>query len=328
MFDILVVGLSGRGPSDDWSTLLAGRIVVARNGHAASKALSPETAIAATYDAVFELADLRQTAELIADAIVEAAGAASIAYLTPGFATLGDAVVDRLCSTSAHLSFAPGRPPVNVAISGPITIVDALEVAAAEISEPFIGALPALDSSNALLVTNWHGATVTSLAARRIERVFPAVHERVADDGGFLFVPAMEALATHGSLAALEHIVARLRRDDGCPWDREQTTLSLLPALAEEAEELRQAIEAHDIQNVIEEMGDVLVNVLMQAQISSEAGDYRFSDAIASATRKLVRRHPHVFGGQRAANADEVLAIWKQVKANEKSGRLDIATTA
>ncbi len=123
------------------------------------------------------------------------------------------------------------------------------------------------------------------------------------------------------SLADLLEIVAKLRSEDGCPWDREQTHESLKPCLIEESGEVIEAIDNKDEENLIEELGDVLLQVLMHSQIASEEGRFTFEDVVQGVSEKMIRRHPHVFGDKKAENAEEALKNWKQAKALEKENK-------
>lgn len=122
----------------------------------------------------------------------------------------------------------------------------------------------------------------------------------------------------HYSFEELTEIIARLRGEGGCPWDRKQTHESLIPCLRDETEEAVQAIEKQDMENLCEELGDVLLQVLMHSQIAKENGTFTLADVIDGISRKMIRRHPHVFGDAKAATPEESLALWKQVKAEEK----------
>lgn len=125
----------------------------------------------------------------------------------------------------------------------------------------------------------------------------------------------------HYSFEELVGIIARLRGEDGCPWDKKQTHESLIPCLRDEAEEVVQAIEKQDKENLCEELGDVLLQVLMHSQIARENGSFTLEDVIDGISRKMIRRHPHVFGDAKAATPEESLALWKQIKAEEKRDR-------
>ena len=121
----------------------------------------------------------------------------------------------------------------------------------------------------------------------------------------------------------LRAIVAILRSDKGCPWDREQTLDSLKPYLIEEAYELLDAIDSGDAKLHREELGDVLLQVVLQAQIRSEAGDFNFVDVAHTLSEKLIRRHPHVFGDAVAADSDAVVQRWEAIKQQEREGSAD-----
>jgi len=113
-------------------------------------------------------------------------------------------------------------------------------------------------------------------------------------------------------------IVARLRAPGGCPWDREQTNESLLPAVIEEAYELVEAVRAKDDAHFREELGDLLLLVVMHAEIAREAGRFDIDDVLGDVSQKLVRRHPHVFGTSDARDSGAVLKQWESIKRTEK----------
>ena len=119
-------------------------------------------------------------------------------------------------------------------------------------------------------------------------------------------------------------IVAKLRAPGGCPWDREQTNESLLPALIEEAYEVAGAMRANDTANFREELGDLLLLIVMHAEIASESGRFDINGVLKEVTEKLIRRHPHVFGSSDARDSGAVLKQWESIKHAErkhKSGR-------
>ena len=130
------------------------------------------------------------------------------------------------------------------------------------------------------------------------------------------------AAAGGAEVAGLIELMAKLRAKEGCPWDREQTWQSLRRYVLEEAHELVDAVDREDPSAVLEECGDLLLEVVFMAQIAHEEGRFGMAEVARGITRKLIRRHPHVFGGQeRASNADEALASWEAIKASEKSRR-------
>jgi len=122
--------------------------------------------------------------------------------------------------------------------------------------------------------------------------------------------------------AKLCDIIAKLRAPGGCPWDREQTNESLLPALIEEAYETAEAARAHDDTHFREELGDLLLLVVMHAQIARETGRFDIEEVIGQVSDKLIRRHPHVFGTSEARDAGAVLKQWEAIKREEKKADL------
>jgi MazG family protein len=120
------------------------------------------------------------------------------------------------------------------------------------------------------------------------------------------------------SFRKLCDIVAQLRAPGGCPWDREQTHESLLPALIEEAYEVAGAVRANDTANFREELGDLLLLIVMHAEIARESGRFNIDSVVSDVTEKLVRRHPHVFGESDVRNSGAVLRQWDAIKREEK----------
>ncbi len=120
-------------------------------------------------------------------------------------------------------------------------------------------------------------------------------------------------------------IIETLRSDNGCPWDKEQTHTSLRPCLMEEAAEVMAAIRIYDqtgsYENLREELGDVLLQVVMHSQIAKEEGLFTIEDVVNEVSEKMVRRHPHVFGEVQADNSEQVLKNWEEIKKKEKEGK-------
>lgn len=121
------------------------------------------------------------------------------------------------------------------------------------------------------------------------------------------------------TFAAFVDTIAALRAPNGCPWDREQTHESIARNMIEEAYEAVDAIEQHDSAHLPEELGDVLLQVVLQSQIAADAGEFTVVDVCRDVNAKMIRRHPHVFGEAAAGSAEEVLSIWDNVKLAEKS---------
>jgi tetrapyrrole methylase family protein/MazG family protein len=173
-----------------------------------------------------------------------------------------------------------------------------------------------------------------------LRRLYPAGHpvgRFGAPDGttvGDLTAEALAApiylapIAPEAALAgpwAMPWIADRLRRPDGCPWDREQTHASLRKHLLEEAYEVYDALEAGATPGLAEELGDLLLQVVLHAQLAAEAGVFDLADVQAAIATKIVRRHPHVFGDAEARTAADVNRQWERIKADERA--LDAASS-
>lgn len=118
----------------------------------------------------------------------------------------------------------------------------------------------------------------------------------------------------------LIQIIAQLRGENGCPWDRAQTHDSLKTCLTEEAGEVLAAIDSRDDENLCEELGDLLLQVVMHAQIAAEENRFTIEDVIDGVSQKMIRRHPHVFGDKKAMTQEESLKLWEEIKRQEKKG--------
>lgn len=119
----------------------------------------------------------------------------------------------------------------------------------------------------------------------------------------------------------LVNIVKKLRAPDGCPWDRQQTLYSLKEYLIEEVFELVDAIDKKDIDNIKEELGDLLLHVILHSTIAEEENLFTLNDVIKSISEKLIRRHPHVFGDTKVESSDDVMVNWEKIKKEEKKNR-------
>ena len=134
-----------------------------------------------------------------------------------------------------------------------------------------------------------------------------------------VFVPASMPEQALGSFDSLVRIVARLRAPDGCPWDREQTHATLKPYVVEEAYEVVEAIDGGEPATLSEELGDLLLQVLLHAQVADEAGNFDITDVVAGIGAKMIQRHPHVFGDVAVSSSKEVLANWEALKKKERA---------
>jgi tetrapyrrole methylase family protein/MazG family protein len=118
--------------------------------------------------------------------------------------------------------------------------------------------------------------------------------------------------------SALVKIIARLRGPDGCPWDKEQTHASLRETFLQECYEALETLDEGDANRLCEELGDLLLHIVLQAQIAEEAGEFKIGDVINAINKKLIHRHPHVFGEQKVKDVDEIIHNWETLKREEK----------
>lgn len=126
------------------------------------------------------------------------------------------------------------------------------------------------------------------------------------------------------SFTTLENIIAKLRGPGGCPWDREQTHSSLKPNLLEECYEVLEALDEGDSKKLCQELGDLLMQIVLHAQIATEAGEFSLQDVLHSINAKLIHRHPHIFGNSKAKDAQEVAAKWQALKQEEQANNTSL----
>ncbi|MFI5267318.1 MAG: nucleoside triphosphate pyrophosphohydrolase [Chloroflexota bacterium] len=171
-----------------------------------------------------------------------------------------------------------------------------------------------LNPISAVLVTDVDdGAAVR----RALAQVYPAGHPMRSTEHGLLVEPL--APLEHGSyLEAVQYVTQRLRAPNGCPWDREQDHKSIRGYLLEEAYETLDALDSGDAKKLAEELGDLLMQVLLHAEIARQQGEFDLRDVVLGISSKLVRRHPHVFGDVQADDANQVLANWDEIKKQER----------
>lgn len=175
-----------------------------------------------------------------------------------------------------------------------------------------------------------HPVTIVTAAGSVDEKVrtVPLFElDRVAeiDNLTTVYVPPVDQL--EGRLkdwTTFREIIAKLRGPGGCPWDRKQTHSTLRKYLIEEAHELLEAIQNEDEDEIIEELGDVLLQVFLHAQIGEDAAYFSLEDVLEAVSSKMIRRHPHVFGDTEVENADEVLSNWQEIKSKEKPSRQSV----
>ncbi len=146
-------------------------------------------------------------------------------------------------------------------------------------------------------------------------------HQHDLDHLTVVYLPALTPEQDQRGIDGIGWVIARLLGPAGCPWDREQTHLSLRPFLLEEAHEVLEALDAEDPAALVEELGDLLLQVLLHGEMARQAGDFDFGDVLAGICSKLIRRHPHVFGALEVEGSGEVLRNWESIKRVEQQER-------
>jgi len=131
----------------------------------------------------------------------------------------------------------------------------------------------------------------------------------------------------HNKFGPLVDIIARLRAPDGCPWDRKQTHRTLRENMLAECYEVLEALDEGDSGKLCEELGDLLMQIVLHAQLASEAGEFELADVMSGISNKLIHRHPHIFGSQKADSAEEVALNWEALKQEERGADTSILSS-
>ena len=347
---ITIVGL---GPGDPgtltrqaWDLLSQSGEVYLRTGLHPTVAHLPAGLRTHTFDALYEeMEDFGQVYEAIAARILDLGRRpGGVVYAVPGHPLVGESSVIRILAR-AHdegmevriidgLSFIePVLTALGIDALDGLQLADATGIASAH--------HPALDPGRPALVGQLYGRRLAGEVKLTLMNAYPDDHlvtlVRAAGTGDLATVSlplyeldrgdAADHLTTlylpplpgGAGCAALQETIAHLRAPDGCPWDREQTHESLRDNLLEEAYEVLAALDAGDDDKLGEELGDLLMQIVMHVQISTEEGTFRFADVVRAINAKLRRRHPHVFGGVAVSSTAEVLANWEAIKSDERA---------
>lgn len=154
---------------------------------------------------------------------------------------------------------------------------------------------------------------IIDVQLEELDRVFPNVHNLIS-----LYIPPVPDNLLHHTFSKLREVIAALRAPDGCPWDRAQTHETLREYAIEEVYELIEAIDEQNDDGIVEELGDILLQVMLHSQIGEDDGYFTVDDVIRSITDKMIHRHPHVFADQSAETVDAVYKTWDALKQEEK----------
>ncbi len=301
-----------------------------------------------SFDHLYETAeDFAQVYAAIVEEVLRLARRPEgVVYAVPGHPLVGEAAVERLLARAADeglpvrvvegLSFVePTLTALRLDALAGLQIYDALELAAQY--HPWLNPdLPALVGQvysrplaaevKLTLMNQYpddHPVTLVHAVATAEQRVVTVpLHalDRQAEIGHLttLYIPPLTGIT---GFEGLQDTVAHLRAPDGCPWDRKQTHESMRGGLLEEAYEVVTAIDEGDLAALREELGDLLLHVVFQAQIATEEGEFQMAQVIADINAKLRHRHPHVWGDVRVRDTGEVVARWERLKREEKTER-------
>jgi tetrapyrrole methylase family protein/MazG family protein len=248
-------------------------------------------------------------------------------------------IFDRDDDEEMPLDFDPEETTLQLVPAEEVLII--LEAA------PFGGGTLPLSPLDAALVRGIYSSEIAAKVQNALLRIYPAdtivtlfnenddgddaprefklsdLAEQKIGTGENLLLPPVEPMEHTRVIEGLQQIIASLRAPGGCPWDREQTHQSLTRYMIEEAYETVQAIESAGPSELAEELGDVLLQVLLHAQIAEENGSFTLEDVFEILAAKMVRRHPHVFGDRTVETATEVVTAWDQIKQQERSDKPD-----
>lgn len=286
--------------------------------------------------------DAGDPVDRLVEGLVELAADGDVVFVSAGFPFMREGMLSGLLSRGrSELGVFPGLSPLQVILMAfDIDLTADLDIVDARTFSPSIA-----QRDSHLIITGVRNAMLAGRVAGRLAAIYPADHRLVVagcmEDGGFTLslstVSELEAMKTcedaalyvapsriapPGGFDGFVHVIETLRGPDGCPWDRAQDHLSLRNHMIEEAYEAVAAIESGDPSEIADELGDVLLQVVLHAQIASEAGAFDIDEVVARIAEKIRRRHPHIFGDVRADTPDEVTTNWNAIKRDEKPGGL------
>ena len=344
---ITIVGLGPGNPAlltrQAWDVISAAREIYVRTARHPTLDGLPSTVTVHSFDAVYE--ETQQFAEVyqrIADEVLRLGGQGDIIYCVPGHPLVGEATVTDVVRRAkdagiatqiiAGLSFIePALTALQLDALDGVQIVDALEVAAAH--------HPPLDPDQPALLAQVYNRAVASDVKLTLLNQYPPEHEVALlqavgtqfeqvirlplaeidrrDDLAHLTSLFVPPLSQVGGFNAFQETIAHLRAPEGCPWDREQTHQSLRKYLLEETYEVLEALDADDPDALREELGDLLLQIVLHAQVAVDQEEFRMPEVIAGINAKLIRRHPHVFGDVTVNDSNDVKRNWQAIKQEE-----------
>ncbi|MFP3853480.1 MAG: nucleoside triphosphate pyrophosphohydrolase [Anaerolineales bacterium] len=345
------VTIVGLGPGDPglisrtaWDRLTAAdRVFLRTSMHPAVETI-PFKGEVESFDPLYEDSDSFQAVyRQIVDRLMVAAKFEKIVYAVPGDPGVGEATTAQVRSRAEEqgiplriihgISFIePSLAALAIDALDGLVVVDALELMDRH--------HPSFPPDYHILISQIHSQLIASDIKLTLMNQYPEGHpitllsaagtegesiehkelyelDRETEFGSMscLYIPPMEE---GSSFESFQELVAHLRSPEGCPWDREQTHLSLRQHMLEEAYETLEALDAEDPQELEEELGDLMLQLVLQTQIAVEEGEFLMADVLRGIHQKLVRRHPHVFGDVDVEDVPEVLSNWEGLKAAER----------
>lgn len=349
---ITIVGLGPGDPGDlsraAWEALTSAPEVWVRTARHPTLSGLPASVKLQSFDDVYETTpDFAQVYGSISERVLElGARPEGVVYAVPGHPLVAERSVQLIRVGAAErgltlrviagLSFIePTLTALGVDALPGLQIVDGIDVGA--LHHPnFHADLPAL-------VAQVYSAEIASQVKLTLMNQYPDEHPVQLIHGAGTADVRVESLALYeidrsphiahltslyvtplprrSSFEALQEIIAHLRAPEGCPWDRKQTHLTLRRHLLEEAHETLHALDLEDVDKMREEFGDLLLQIVLHAQVAIDEGEFTMQDVIAELNAKLIRRHPHVFGDVVAENAEAVVTTWEAVKAAEREAQ-------
>ncbi|MGD9893144.1 MAG: nucleoside triphosphate pyrophosphohydrolase [Dehalococcoidia bacterium] len=344
---ITVVGL---GPGDPGQLTVYARDLLAgpapvwfRTPHLPAVEAVARSPVQSFGDLIVRAVAFGSARDAIVARLIDRGSGEDIIYAVPGNPPIGDATVQALLDrerdgTGPTVRIVPGisfLEPVCAALgldrlAGGLQLADALD--------------PRLDPARPAIIAHLSSSGPISTLKHALLALFPPEHpitvvqnagspdghintlpldildqqEHRFDYLSCLYIPALEPEANLRTFDGLRAISHRLRSPEGCPWDREQTHASLKPFLLEETYEVLAALDDDDPSRLREELGDLLLQMTLHTEIAEEAGEFTYGDVFDAINRKLIRRHPHVFGDAQIETSDEQWVAWQQIKREEK----------
>jgi len=292
-----------------------------------------------SFDKIYEECDDFESVYIrIAKILIEASQKTDIIYAVPGHPMVAERVVQLILEADVEVEIKGGQSFLDAMFTSlkidPIEgfqLLDATGFDPSDISLKqhviFCQVYDADVASNVklplleMLPYNYEAVIIT--AAGTSEEFIKKVplceldHEITLSNLTSVYIPPVPKELLYFEFSSLRETVKILRGENGCPWDKKQTHQSLKKNLIEETQELLEALDGKDDDHIIEELGDVLLQVMLHSQIGEDEGWFNIGDVISVLNKKLIRRHPHVFGDLKANSPEEAMAIWQKMKKEE-----------